>query len=539
MSEGFVIEKKVLKKYEGPGGAVDIPEGVEEIGFQAFKDQRGVMSVKFPKSLKRLRKEAFAGCAGLSRLVLPECVEEIGAFAFVGCAALTEAVLPESLTEIGDSAFKDCAALQKLNLPAGLRSIKHAVFRNCAALPDLVLPEGLLEIGWCAFEGCKAMETLTIPASVRLVEGRIVQFSGIRQVTFSGGRCNINKDAFNLYSGGIDALHIPVGCFGSPDAKRKAIRTFAKAFLAGTELDPDVKASYLDYIRKRRKDLYQDALEQEDLMQLMVQEKVIPRETIQELLDQCANEGRNAVMALLLEYSKSIPPLDPVKEAEKGFQAMERETKALEAYRETGVLTVALAKKEWRYGSDGENGVSLNGWKGEGQEAVTPKGIGRKPVTEIGPNAFFRSKVTRVTVSEGVLVIQDGAFWDCKNLTRITLPESLKILASSVFMGCAALTEIRLPGKLKRIGPNTFSGCESLREIVIPKKVKEISWCAFANCHSLERVTIPASVGDISLAAFTDCPRLTIRAPAGSYAEAFAKENNIPFEEIQTRRKQK
>ena len=58
MLEGFVVEKRVLKKYEGPGGEAVIPEGVEEIGFQAFKGQAGVTSVKFPKGLKRLRKEA-------------------------------------------------------------------------------------------------------------------------------------------------------------------------------------------------------------------------------------------------------------------------------------------------------------------------------------------------------------------------------------------------------------------------------------------------------------------------------------------------
>ena len=29
--------------------------------------------------------------------------------------------------------------------------------------------------------------------------------------------------------------------------------------------------------------------------------------------------------------------------------------------------------------------------------------------------------------------------------------------------------------------------------------------------------------------AFVDCPNLTIHAPAGSYAEQYAKENHIPF----------
>ncbi len=32
--------------------------------------------------------------------------------------------------------------------------------------------------------------------------------------------------------------------------------------------------------------------------------------------------------------------------------------------------------------------------------------------------------------------------------------------------------------------------------------------------------------------AFSGCDKLTIYAPTGSYAEAYAKENNIPFEAL-------
>jgi hypothetical protein len=42
-------------------------------------------------------------------------------------------------------------------------------------------------------------------------------------------------------------------------------------------------------------------------------------------------------------------------------------------------------------------------------------------------------------------------------------------------------------------------------------------------------VSIPGSVTYIGALAFNECPNLTIHAPAGSYAETYAKENNIPF----------
>lgn len=45
-------------------------------------------------------------------------------------------------------------------------------------------------------------------------------------------------------------------------------------------------------------------------------------------------------------------------------------------------------------------------------------------------------------------------------------------------------------------------------------------------------MTIPASVTEIQDWAFQNCESLTIYAPAGSYAEQYARENNIKFEAI-------
>ena len=64
-----------------------------------------------------------------------------------------------------------------------------------------------------------------------------------------------------------------------------------------------------------------------------------------------------------------------------------------------------------------------------------------------------------------------------------------------------------LPDGLTKIGDEAFSGCTGLTSVTIPAGVKKIDWSVFR-----------------------DCPNLTIHAPAGSYAEEFAKKNNIRFE---------
>ena len=171
-------------------------------------------------------------------------------------------------------------------------------------------------------------------------------------------------------------------------------------------------------------------------------------------------------------------------------------------------------------------------WKGEDSEVVTLKGIAKKEVREIGKYAFSQSKAQRITVSEGVQVIHSYAFSWCGQLTSISLPDSVKEMGESVFVDCVKLISVPLPKKLKEIRASLFAGCSSLTEIVIPGKVKTIGRNAFSRCENLESVTIPASVEEIDKWAFSNCPKFTIHAPAGSPAEAFAKEHNIPFDTL-------
>lgn len=46
---------------------------------------------------------------------------------------------------------------------------------------------------------------------------------------------------------------------------------------------------------------------------------------------------------------------------------------------------------------------------------------------------------------------------------------------------------------------------------------------------SEEHVVLPESVVEIENNAYYYCKKLKIHVPAGSYAETYAKENNIPF----------
>jgi hypothetical protein len=90
------------------------------------------------------------------------------------------------------------------------------------------------------------------------------------------------------------------------------------------------------------------------------------------------------------------------------------------------------------------------------------------------------------------------------------------------------LKEVLIPESVTRVGSNAFWGCCNLEEIVLPSSVNTIGDRAFFSCDALKKIVIKGTKTKISIP-ILDTDTVTIHAPAGSYAEQYAKENNIPF----------
>lgn len=86
-----------------------------------------------------------------------------------------------------------------------------------------------------------------------------------------------------------------------------------------------------------------------------------------------------------------------------------------------------------------------------------------------------------------------------------------------------------IPNGVKGIFYKGFATLETVEEVVLPEGLETIDSGCFWGCEKLKIAHIPKTCKEIGEYAFLDCPLLTISAPAGSYAETYAKENNIPF----------
>lgn len=159
----------------------------------------------------------------------------------------------------------------------------------------------------------------------------------------------------------------------------------------------------------------------------------------------------------------------------------------------------------------------------------------------------WRENIEKVVIEEGVTVICDWAFHECKNLKAVSIPDSVISIGFGAFRECESLTQVSISKNVIRIWSTAFAGCKKLEkfevdennkyyssingdlydysyrqttlaqyalgkpdtEFTIPDNVEKIDMYAFAGSENLVTVKVPNSVKFIEVNAFEECTNLT------------------------------
>lgn len=95
--------------------------------------------------------------------------------------------------------------------------------------------------------------------------------------------------------------------------------------------------------------------------------------------------------------------------------------------------------------------------------------------------------------------------------------------------------ELNIPAKINdrkvtEIAEDAFTWRADIKgSVILPEGLETIGGRAFNGCNNISRITVPASVNSIGAEAFEWCESLVLSLEKGSYAETYAKENNIPY----------
>jgi len=188
--------------------------------------------------------------------------------------------------------------------------------------------------------------------------------------------------------------------------------------------------------------------------------------------------------------------------------------------------TEALCDFEYQEsdGTAGVGGIVITKYnKDAPKDVIIPAQIDGKKVTGIGKRAFSRTKLTSLTIPEGVTFIGDNAF-SYHELTSVKIPDSVKTIGEDAFRA-GHLTSVIIGNGVETICKEAFS-CNRISELVLGENLITISEQAFSNNKNLETVVIPDSVQNIGKKAFSEAgiKNLTIGNNVKTIEEnAFAK----------------
>ena len=92
-----------------------------------------------------------------------------------------------------------------------------------------------------------------------------------------------------------------------------------------------------------------------------------------------------------------------------------------------------------------------------------------------------------------VTTIGENAFEGCYELTKVTLPNGLLIIDRQAFADCERLTDVDIPATVTGIHDRAFASCKAMKHVVIPASVTGLGDYAFEHCEGVESVRLEDS----------------------------------------------
>ena len=187
---------------------ISLPSSITNIGSGVFMSS-GLTAIVIPEGVKNIGAQAFAFCDDLKIAYIASSVETMGYGVFQQCYDLSSVVIADGVKQIGEGAFSRCDSLMAMELPASVESIGAQAFEECKSLTSITMREGLSVIGHGAFSECEELTELIIPSTVTVLQNDIFyKCDKLSSVTISAGVTTFWSYVFD-HCYGLKTLVIP------------------------------------------------------------------------------------------------------------------------------------------------------------------------------------------------------------------------------------------------------------------------------------------------------------------------------------------
>lgn len=506
-----------------------------------------------------------------------------------------EVVIPEEVTEIAEGAFLDCTTMEHITVAVDQVKIIMGAFQGCTKLKRFTVPASVTNFSagslyirhknydphWNPPKAydisteCPSLKEIELLCSEAVFD--YMTFGEIKTPIFAP---NLLPDQFPRNDGWFYDISRPL-----------VVRGFAQRYCSKDELPETCKNNYLAYIKENKKTYLPTLLSKEykDLLYVMLEEKLLTKKNIADLLEEANKTKGKKTAAKMLQAHIDETSLEKAKEKTEERRAL-------------GILTAAEAKKAWKYRKKPDGTIWIYQCKLHEKEDFPdgvlriPSRIGNAVVSEYGLTEknkilypYFgsnflgaRDYVKQVELPDSLTVLGKNAFEDLQKLKEIRLPAGLKQIGEDAFC-FSGIRKLTLPASLESIGERALYGIKSIeieegnpyfytqdgclchrdgrlvqyfqakKKATVPEGVEEILTVAFYGRDGLN-ITLPASVwklhedafyncdnltvtilhddAEIDEGSFRECANLTIRGWPKSTAQDYAEEHNIPFEAL-------
>ena len=535
---------------KGKNGNYLMPSSITRIGESDFNNCKNLTAITIPSSVANIDVAAFTGCDSLESIevdnnnnnyisgdgvlydknnakflyypaarkggyTIPSFIKSIGAKDFPECKNLTDLTIPATLTNIDLRPFKDCENLVSIDVEEGSDyfSSENGVLYNkdkstLLIYPqkkkgNFVIPDSVKTISYMAFYKCDSLTEVTIPASVTTIGTWTFEYcSNLKKVNILASPQSLSKGMFSDCTNLTD-INIPA-----------SVTSLGNYIILGCEK--------LDGVEVEKGNAFYSS-----------EDNVLYNKDMTELI-MCSQTKQGA-----FEIPSSVRKIHP-----SAFQSCKDVTEIKIPPSVTTIGDWAFEKCTSLKRISIPSSVTSIGYNIFG----TCTGLSYIEVEQGNPSfssengvMYNKDKTTLLRYPEGkqfesqfeipssVTGVGHCAFHQCTNLSRIDMLPSITDIDFYAFDECSELTEIVIPPSVKIIKKMTFENCAKLTEIDIPSSVTEIGEEAFIGCTNLKIIHIPTSVTSINETAFSKCDKIIIFGKSHSYAEQFAKDNDVPF----------
>ncbi|EAX97165.1 Leucine Rich Repeat family protein [Trichomonas vaginalis G3] len=457
-----------------------------------------IINLSSCNKLTKISSSAFCFCTNVNQILLPEGLFEIGVNAFQFNYYLTSIVIPASVKIIGNYAFYYCSRLQNVTFEEGtnLTSLEYFEFTQ-TSITSFQIPEKVSKVSAVAFKDGQ-LKNLTvhgnnnylttdgnavysknesilffilnktgykIPTSVTTIEEYCFYESSIKTIIIPANVKRIVRYAFMSCHSLINVTFLgPIDYFGDwvfADCENLELIKFPNS---------PMTVSGCEFVTKNDLPKVKLTFTCKTLFSL----KIIFRYT-------------NVSISYLNEPNLIITPDCSIMNSDQTI-----------IYEYWGYLSSITIPKTVR---------KINKKAFENSTIENFYFTKDSQIIDIENDAFRNcSNLRSFNYSfPNLQTLGMSSFKDCINLQSITFSSPLLTVMNNAFENCIKLNTVK---NISNINDNCFCGCTNLEKVTIQEGSIRIGIKSFENCSSLESIKIPQSIKTISKYSFLYCKKL-------------------------------